>query len=62
MRVKSAQAGECGGALDFLGPNGTQFDCSNFEAQKSLDFQSPPLPMPLVMDLACLNTLLTAAY
>ncbi len=35
----------------FLGPNGTRFARCHFRAQKSLDFQSPPLPMPLVMML-----------
>ncbi len=40
----------------FLGPNGTSFARSHFKAQKSLDFQGPPLPLPLVMDLARLKT------
>jgi hypothetical protein len=41
----------------FLGPNGTLFARSYFRAQKSLDFQAHPLPMPLVMDLARLKTI-----
>jgi hypothetical protein len=30
--------------LDFLGLNGTPFAHCHFRAQKSLDFQGPPLP------------------
>jgi hypothetical protein len=41
--VKSAEADGGGSALDFLGPNCTRFACSHFRAQKSLDFQGPPL-------------------
>ncbi len=36
----------------FLGPNGTRFARDHFRAQKSLDFQGPPLPMALEMDVA----------
>jgi hypothetical protein len=38
--------------LLFLGPNGTRFARGHFRAQKSLDFQGPPLPMALEMDVA----------
>ncbi len=31
--------------------------CSHFRAQKSADFQGPPLLMPLVMDAARLETI-----
>jgi hypothetical protein len=41
----------------FLSPNGTRFARSHFRAQKSHDFQGPPLLMPLVMDLARLKTI-----
>jgi hypothetical protein len=34
----------------FLGPNSTRFARGHFRAQKSLDFQGPPLPMALKMD------------
>jgi hypothetical protein len=33
------------------------FARSHLRAQKSLDFQGPPLPMPLVMDVARLKTI-----
>ncbi len=33
-----------------------------FKAQKSLDFQDPPLLLPLVMDLALLKTITYAPY
>ncbi len=39
----------------FFGPNSTRFARSHFSAPKNLDFQGPPLPMPLVMDLARLK-------
>jgi hypothetical protein len=35
-----------------LYPNGTRYACCHFRAQTSLDFQGPPLPMALVMDVA----------
>jgi hypothetical protein len=38
--------------LTFSGPNGTRFARCHFMAQKSLDFQSPPFPMALVVDVA----------
>ncbi len=31
--------------------NGTRFDCCHFRDQKRLDFQGPPMPVALVMDL-----------
>ena len=37
--------------LDFFGPKWHLLRSCHFRAQKSLDFQSPPLPMPLVMML-----------
>ncbi len=37
--------------LDFFGPKWHSFRTWHFRAQKSLDFQGPPLPMPLVMML-----------
>ncbi len=37
---------------DFLCPNGTRFARGHFRAQISLDFQGPPLPMALEMDVA----------
>ncbi len=37
------------GAYTFLGLSGIRFACCHFRAQKSLDFQGSPLPMPLVM-------------
>jgi hypothetical protein len=39
-------------SLTFSGPNGTRFARCHFKAQKSLDFQSPPFPMALVVDVA----------
>ncbi len=49
--------GEAQEISTFLGPNGTCFVAhSHFRAQKSL-VQGPPLPMPLVMDLAGLKTI-----
>ena len=44
--------------LDFLGPNGTRFARCHFRAQKSLDFQGPPL----VMILHASKPLRTAPY
>jgi hypothetical protein len=38
-------------ALNFLGPKWHSLPSCHFRAQKSLDFQCPPLPMPLVMML-----------
>jgi hypothetical protein len=48
--------------LTFLGPNSTLFARCHFRAQKSLDFQGPPLPMPLVMMLHNSKPLCTAPY
>jgi hypothetical protein len=42
----------------FLGPNGTRFARSHFRAQKSLGFQGSPLPMPLVMVVARVKTIM----
>jgi hypothetical protein len=39
----------------FLGPNGTRFTRAISGPKKSLDFQGPPLPMPLVSDVAPLK-------
>jgi hypothetical protein len=36
--------------LDFLGLNSTRVSRCHFRAQKNLDFQCPPLPMPFEMD------------
>jgi hypothetical protein len=41
--------------------NGFEAHC-HFRAQKTLDFQGPPLLMPLVMDLARLKRFRTAPY
>jgi hypothetical protein len=50
------------GLLDstFLGPNGTRFARAISGPEKSLDFQGPPLPMPLVMMLHPSKSLRTA--
>ncbi len=37
--------------LDFFGPKWHSLCLCHFRAQTSLDFQGPPLPMPLVMML-----------
>jgi hypothetical protein len=50
------------GNLTFLGPNGTLFARCHFRAQKSLDFQCPPLPMALVIDMPDSKSLLTVPY
>jgi hypothetical protein len=39
------------GTLDFFGPKWHSLRSCHFRAQKSLDFQGPPLPMPRVMML-----------
>jgi hypothetical protein len=39
------------GALDFFGPKCHSLRLCHFRAQKSLDFQGPPIPMPRVMML-----------
>jgi hypothetical protein len=44
--------------LTFVGPNDICFPYRHFRAQKSLDFEGPPLPLPLVMDLARLKTIM----
>jgi hypothetical protein len=50
------------GALegDFLGPKWHSLRSCHFRAQKSLDFQGPPLPMPRVMRLHPSKPLCTA--
>jgi hypothetical protein len=45
----------------FLGPNGTLFARDHFRAQKSLDFQGPPLPMTLEIDFLPSKSLRPAA-
>jgi hypothetical protein len=49
------------GALTY-GPNGTRFAGCHFRAQKSLDFQSPPLPIALVMGVARIKIMSFAIY
>jgi hypothetical protein len=46
--------------LDFFGPKWHSLHSCHFRAQKSLDFQGPPLPMPLVMMLHSSKPLCTA--
>jgi hypothetical protein len=46
----------------FLGPNGTCLARCHFRAQKSLDFQAPPLPMGLEMDFPVTKSLRPAQY
>ncbi len=41
--------------LTFFAPIGTRFSRCHFRAQKGLDFQDPPLPMALEMDLPASN-------
>ncbi len=41
--------------LMFSGPNGNPFALCHFRAQKSLDFQGPPLPITFKMDLLYQN-------
>ncbi len=36
--------------LDFFGPKWSRLSRCHFRAQKSLNFQGPPLPMALEMD------------
>jgi hypothetical protein len=48
--------------LDFFGPNGIRFARCNFRAQKSLDFQGPPLPVALQMDFPPSKSLRPAPY
>jgi hypothetical protein len=45
-----------------LGPNCTRFACCHFRAPKSLDFQGPPLPNALEMDLPASKSLRPAPY
>ncbi len=47
---------------DFFGPNGTHCDRFHFRAQISLDFQGPPLPMALEMDVAASKLFCHAPY
>ncbi len=46
--------------LYFFGPKWHSLHSCHFRAQKSLDFQGPPLPMPLVMMLHSSKPLRTA--
>jgi hypothetical protein len=46
--------------LDFFGPKWHSLCSCHFRAQKSLDCQGPPLPMPLVMMLHSSKPLCTA--
>ncbi len=46
--------------LDFFGPKWHSICSCHFRAQKSLDFQGPPHPMPLVMMLHASKPLHTA--
>ncbi len=43
------------GPCFFFGPNGIRFARCHFRAQKCLNFQSPSLPVALVMDVALIN-------
>ncbi len=56
---------EGGWALEistFWAPNGTSLTTRcHFRAQKSLDFQDPPLLMALVMDVACIKIIQSRA-
>jgi hypothetical protein len=47
---------------NFLASSGIRFTCSHFRygVQQILNFQGPPLPMPLVMHVARIKLLLTA--
>jgi hypothetical protein len=45
----------------FLGPNGTRFAGCHFRTQKSLDFQSPVIPMALVMDITRIKSIKSRA-
>jgi hypothetical protein len=47
---------------NFLASSGIRFTCSHFRygVQQILNFQGPPLPMPLVMHVARIKQLLTA--
>jgi hypothetical protein len=47
--------------LVFSGQNGTRFARCHFGAQKSLDFQGPPLPMALKLDVACIKIIMSHA-
>ncbi len=46
----------------FLGPNGTRCARCLLRAQKSLDFQGPPLQTALVMDFPASNSIRPAPY
>jgi hypothetical protein len=50
------------GRLEGVGPNGTRYPRCHFRAQKCLDFQGPPLPMALEMDLPPSKSLRPAPY
>ncbi len=46
----------------FFGPSGTRFARCHFRAQKSLDFQGPPLPMALKIEFPASKSLRPAPY
>jgi hypothetical protein len=52
--------GSGGPNLDFFGPKWHSLRSCHLRAQKSLDFQGPPLPMPLVMMLQSSKPFCTA--
>jgi hypothetical protein len=48
--------------LKGVGPeNGTRFARSHFRAQESLDFQGPPLPIALAIDVARIKIITSRA-
>jgi hypothetical protein len=50
------------GLNDLIGPNGTGFTRCHFRAQKSRDFQGPPLPLALEIDFPTSILLHLAPY
>ncbi len=48
--------------LTFLGPSDTSFARCLFRAQKSLDFQGPPLPMALEIEFSRIKIITFAPY
>ncbi len=45
----------------FFGTNGIRYARCSFRALKKLDFQGPPLPLTLVMDVACIKIITSSA-
>ncbi len=45
----------------FLGPDGTRFARFHFKAQKSLNFQGPPLPTAIIMGVARIKIIMSRA-